>query len=627
MRVAFLTYNAHAGDAIGNQLAEKVSFFLDRGADVRVFVENGQRIHTSLQPHCRFLDIQSVEGEGWNFLATADLVLAEYGQAYSLLQVLPLLAKASGPRPRVVFDYHGVTPPELWGTHNREAVVAGARQRGLVWCADAALVHSRFTRDELHQHTAFPADRVFWLGYPLDTRQFQPGEPRQDLRDALGIGPSALLLFVGRVAPNKQVPLLVEALALLKERTPAVHAVIVGDTTDAYEEETRRCQERAVARGVGNRLHVLGRLDAEQLRDAYRSADVFVTPSQHEGFCLPVLEAMAIGLPVVASRSTALPETVARAGLTFTPGDAVDLVREVEHVLDGSRAFTGNLRRRGLERAALFSRERWRRRFADVVEWILDLPARPYREDVEVEPRSETCTVSAGLEALLVSVQVHNRGTHALLSDGPARNAVRCEVADDVGNSCATPCEATPLPALLMPGQTLVTTVPVPVPPNPGIYRVTFHAGRREGAGLASGSRRKGVLTLEVAESVAVSLIRATLVEAERLQRLPADYTDVTEGWLASWKRWLKRKVLGNFKHAYVDVLSRQQSDFNQRILTILNEMALPLDRTRTIKSSLDFEDAAVASVALAPRPRPPHASRGRGQGEGDPVDARRESA
>src|SRR5439155_5234380 len=68
--------------------------------------------------------------------------------------------------------------------------------------------------------------------------------------------------------------------------------------------------------------------------------------------------------------------------------------------------------------------------------------------------------------------------------------------------------------------------------------------------------------------------IRTCLVEASRLQRLPDDYIDITEGWLASWKRWIKRKLLGNFKHAYVDVLSRQQSRFNQRVLTALTELA-----------------------------------------------------
>jgi hypothetical protein len=64
------------------------------------------------------------------------------------------------------------------------------------------------------------------------------------------------------------------------------------------------------------------------------------------------------------------------------------------------------------------------------------------------------------------------------------------------------------------------------------------------------------------------------LVKAAAKQSLPDDYTDVTEGFLASWKRRLKRKLLGNFKHAYVDVLARQQSAFNRYLLTALQEVA-----------------------------------------------------
>ena len=67
---------------------------------------------------------------------------------------------------------------------------------------------------------------------------------------------------------------------------------------------------------------------------------------------------------------------------------------------------------------------------------------------------------------------------------------------------------------------------------------------------------------------------QAALAEAERLQRLPDDYLDVTEGVLATWKRRLKRKLLGNFKHAYVDVLSRQQSAFNQQLVTAVQQLA-----------------------------------------------------
>src|SRR5262249_29376180 len=84
--------------------------------------------------------------------------------------------------------------------------------------------------------------------------------------------------------------------------------------------------------GVSDRLHFLGHVDEGQLRDAYRDADAFVMPSVHEGFCIPVVEALACGTPVISARATALPETVADAGLTFTPNDPAALARQVRRI-------------------------------------------------------------------------------------------------------------------------------------------------------------------------------------------------------------------------------------------------------------------------------------------------------
>jgi hypothetical protein len=71
-----------------------------------------------------------------------------------------------------------------------------------------------------------------------------------------------------------------------------------------------------------------------------------------------------------------------------------------------------------------------------------------------------------------------------------------------------------------------------------------------------------------------LTAVNSSLAEAERRQRLPDSYLDVTEGVFARSKRWIKGKLLGNFKHAYVDVLSRQQSGFNRAVLVALQEMS-----------------------------------------------------
>jgi glycosyltransferase involved in cell wall biosynthesis len=342
MRVALLSHNAQAGDAIGNLVAEKLAFFLDHGADVGVLVESTQRLHPAVRPHCLKMPTPEPYGEAWEFLSGADLIVVEYGHYYRLLELLPVLAGGKG---RILFDYHGVTPADLWPAHNREGVEAGARWRGLVWCADAAVAHSTFAGRELHEPTSFPLERIACLPHAVDGRRFRPGPPNQPLSRWLGVPSASLLLYVGRLAPNKRVPVLVEALHHLAQVTPTVHGVVIGADDDVYQEEARRCRELAARLGVADRLHLIGRVSDEQLLDAYRSADLLVIPSRHEGFCLPVIEAMACGLPVVAARAAALPETVADAGLSFTPDDPRDLARQVRRVLGGGKGGAPSAKR------------------------------------------------------------------------------------------------------------------------------------------------------------------------------------------------------------------------------------------------------------------------------------------
>src|SRR5690348_998607 len=103
MRVALLSHNAQARDAIGNQVAEKLAFFRERAAEVRVFVENGDQLHPQVQPFHEIIatDDTFTLGASWQYLSTSDLVIVEFGQYYPSLNLLPLLA---GGRPRIVVD-------------------------------------------------------------------------------------------------------------------------------------------------------------------------------------------------------------------------------------------------------------------------------------------------------------------------------------------------------------------------------------------------------------------------------------------------------------------------------------------------------------------------------------------
>ncbi len=335
MRVALLGCNARAHNAIGNQMAEKVAFFRERGAAIQVFLEEIEALHPGVRHLTKHLPEVATSGPAWDYLANADLVIADYAQHYNLLDYLALLA---GKKPRLILDYHGVTPAEHWQGPQRELLERSACMRGVVWCADLALTHTEFAKKELQRATGFAAERIVVQPYPIDSTLFRPRENAK-LRRRLQLGAGPVLLYVGRLAANKRVSTLIEAVAHL----PDAQALIVGDTGDVYDEEAKRCRELAERLGVTSRVRFLGQVCDQELAEMYGGADVLVIPSLHEGYCMPVLEAMASGLPVVAARSTALPETIGDAGLTFTPNNAEDLAHKVRRIV-GARAGEGPAR-------------------------------------------------------------------------------------------------------------------------------------------------------------------------------------------------------------------------------------------------------------------------------------------
>ncbi len=122
-----------------------------------------------------------------------------------------------------------------------------------------------------------------------------------------------IVLFVGRVAPNKAVHDLITAAALLREKVPDIELRIVGGPTSDLYRATLDGLVKAL--GLGDIVTFTGWIDDEHLELEYRRASVFCTLSDHEGFGVPIAEAMSHGLPVVAYANTAVTETVGDGGL------------------------------------------------------------------------------------------------------------------------------------------------------------------------------------------------------------------------------------------------------------------------------------------------------------------------
>src|SRR5262249_25900474 len=152
-------------------------------------------------------------------------------------------------------------------------------------------------------------------------------------------------------------------------------------------------------------------------------------------------------------------------------------------------------------------------------------------------------------------VRVTNAGSHVAVPEGPVRTVLRCRVENSM--DCAPPVADAPgspetaLPDLLLPGRSLAAALPIPVPRSARVFalRIWAQQGHEPRADLPAAALQLIVEPTAARSSGGccaplLEQAEAALVEAQRLQRLPDNYTDVTLGWMARWKRWFKRKLL-----------------------------------------------------------------------------------
>ncbi len=248
----------------------------------------------------------------------------------------------------LIVNYHNLTPAEMfdpWEPHVGAELDAGRRQLGrLARKALRGLADSHFNAAELE--AAGLGDVV------VAPVLFDPPPLRRSA--SIDVGEPPTVLFVGRLSPNKCQEDLIAATAALREWIPDVRLKLVGGTSShRYETALREHAQRVCPGGV----EFAGSVSETQLADSYAHADVFLCLSEHEGFCVPVIEAMAAGTPVVAFAAAVLPETIGNAGILLEDKSPTNVAVALERVLT-DRELRAWLVEKGRARAATFSPER-----------------------------------------------------------------------------------------------------------------------------------------------------------------------------------------------------------------------------------------------------------------------------
>ena len=242
---------------------------------------------------------------------------------------------------------HPETYPRRGRWFHRRGVAAAARR------ADLVITVSRAAAEEIDEHTDIPPDRVRVVPNGVDPTEASD-EDAARARTAFGIGDRPYVLWLGSLEPRKNVGLLVEAFARWVAMHDVPHLLVLAGPAGWLDQgET----VLGPARRLGERVRTIGRVGDDHLRGLYRGADLFALPSRHEGFGIPVLEAMAQGTPVVCADIPALRELAAGAARLVPPDDPDSWAAALDEVLHDEDARAA-LAAAGRRRASEFSWER-----------------------------------------------------------------------------------------------------------------------------------------------------------------------------------------------------------------------------------------------------------------------------
>jgi glycosyltransferase involved in cell wall biosynthesis len=274
--------------------------------------------------------------------------------------VLPLGVRV--PTVVTVHDLGHRAYPEAHTWSQRAYLEWSARRHARL--ATRLVADSWATRDDLVRAYGVQADRIQVAPLGVD-EDMRPADDRAvaAARAAAGVAEGRrYLLHVGTLQPRKNLTRLVEAWALAAPRYPDTDLVLAGKAGWGSLDLDALAREA----GLSARVRTSGYVPRRHLAGLYSGAVALVHPSLYEGFGLTLVEAMACGTPVVASRCSSLPEVVGQAGVLFDPEDVAEMGRVLDAVL-GDAALRRQLSAAGRQRSALFT---WERCAAQVVSAI-----------------------------------------------------------------------------------------------------------------------------------------------------------------------------------------------------------------------------------------------------------------
>ncbi|TMB76321.1 MAG: glycosyltransferase [Chloroflexi bacterium] len=260
--------------------------------------------------------------------------------------------------------YHNITPAEYFSGLNdhakRYSELGRAQLKELASVAEFGFADSEFNRQELE---AAGLKKTAVVPILYDWEQFDV-TPDPDVAHRLADERTAILV-VGQILPQKAVHDVIAGFARYRRTDPGAHLYLVGSTAMSAD-YLGRLQEQVRDAHLTKNVTFTGSVNTEQLVAYYRGATALLTLSDHEGFCVPLLEAMRSDLPIVANAAGAIPETLGDAGILLNDKSPDRVADALERAV-GDQRLREELVARGRRRLEDFSREHVRTRLRDAL--------------------------------------------------------------------------------------------------------------------------------------------------------------------------------------------------------------------------------------------------------------------
>jgi glycosyltransferase involved in cell wall biosynthesis len=331
-RVAVLTSHVTTGAAVSSDALGMRAALERHGSDARLYAESWDLQEPKIWPVTEIRDFLKERND-----------LLVYHHSIGWEPALDLLRDL---KCRTVVKYHNITPPSFFSgisTWHEEKCRQGRQQLQAIALADCDLYLSDSDYNQQELLAAGVDESKSFVVPP-----FHEIERLHSLEADLGIldeyrDGRTIVLSVGRVAPHKGHEDLIEAFACYHhDHNQNSRLLIVGREEEAFANHSKRLREMVEFLLLEDAVDFMGEISDSALRACYLLANVFVSASRHEGFCLPLVEAMAMKVPDVSNEAAAIPETVGNAGIVLPDRDS-QIMAESINLLAGDEAMNFQL--------------------------------------------------------------------------------------------------------------------------------------------------------------------------------------------------------------------------------------------------------------------------------------------